>query len=89
MNKKIIGKWIVENGKVIENQECVDIKNLTETELEQIATREGGWVKLYKNKNTGEYWELDYPQSELQGGGPPTHEQVEAGEVQKRYGTLP
>jgi hypothetical protein len=89
MNKKIIGKWIVENGKVIENQECVDIKNLTETELEQIATREGGWVKLYKNKNTGEYWELDYPQSELQGGGPPTLEQVEAGEVQKRYGTLP
>lgn len=89
MNKKIIGKWIEENGKVIESKECIVIKNLIETELEQIANREGGWVRLYKNKNKGEYWELDYPQSELQGGGPPTLEPLEESEVQKRYGKLP
>ena len=30
----------------------------------------GNWATLYRHKETGEYWELTYPQSEMQGGGP-------------------
>lgn len=30
----------------------------------------GAWLRLYKDPTDGRLWELSYPQSEMQGGGP-------------------
>ncbi len=35
-----------------------------------VEVRKENWAVLYRNKETGEFWDLTYPQSEMHGGGP-------------------
>lgn len=86
MGKKIICEWKLQGKKIIESSECLDIKRMLESELIEIATRDDGWIKLLKHKTTDEIWELDYPQSEMHGGGPPTLENLSKMEIKARYG---
>lgn len=44
------------------------IDDLIEQKLFEV--RKADWAILYLHKETGEYWELTYPKSEMQGGGP-------------------
>lgn len=39
--------------------------------LDRVAVDRSGWLALYKDRETGQHWELTYPQSEMHGGGPP------------------
>ena len=86
---KYVGRWIVDNGKVVGNRECDIINKLISTELTFVADRDSGWVRLHRNSSTGIYWELSYPQGELHGGGPPTLETLTEDEVVQRYGRIP
>lgn len=70
MEEEIIGKWIFKNGKVIADSNCQLIESMIENDLEKIKTSENGWTKWYKEKN-GNIWELTFPESHLQSGGPP------------------
>ena len=36
----------------------------------RVEVRKEDWAVLYRHEETGEYWDLTYPQSEMQGGGP-------------------
>lgn len=40
--------------------------------LIKVDSDESGWFVLYKNPIDNKYWELSYPDSELEGGGAPT-----------------
>ena len=71
MNKKeIIGNWDFKNGEIIADSNCKLIESMIKNELKEIMTSENGWTKQYEGKD-GIIWELTFPQSHLQGGGPP------------------
>lgn len=77
----LLGKWEVISGNVVADATCERIELLTEQYLDKVAG--GGWDTLYRDPNDGRYWELTYPESSWQGGGPPrltylSHEQVRA-----------
>jgi len=47
-----------------------DIEQMLASKLVQLALDPTGWRKLYRHLETGRFWELDHPRSELHGGGP-------------------
>ena len=67
---KIIGSWVMVNGRMIEDDTSQRISSLVKTELQHVATSKDGWEKLYRDPRDGRLWELTHPQSEMQGGGP-------------------
>jgi hypothetical protein len=69
---KIIRHWKFENSKMIADKECERIQWLINNSLLKVAIDSSGWDVLYKDESDNRYWELIYPNSELQGGGPPS-----------------
>ena len=79
MNKKpntgensLVGSWVMKDGTMIQDSVCNRIQWLTDSFFEEITIDGDNWSALYKNPDDGEYWELTYPKSDMQGGGPPT-----------------
>lgn len=70
MEKEIIGKWILKDGEVQADSNCQTIESMIKNDLKAIDSSEDGWTKRFKEKD-GALWELTYPESHLQGGGPP------------------
>jgi hypothetical protein len=68
---EIIGKWISVNGSVIADACCQRIIELTDKHLIEMGRDESGWDALFRDPSDGRLWELIYPHSEMQGGGPP------------------
>jgi hypothetical protein len=56
--------------------------------LDQLGADETGWNLLYRDRRDGRYWEMTYPQSSLQGGGPPALRLLAMDEVRSRFGHL-
>jgi len=75
VEKEIIGKWILENGEMVPDSNCERIESLIQEELKEIKSSSDGWTKYYMGENDT-IWELTYPKSHLQGGGPPTLKQI-------------
>ena len=85
----IKGRWIRKENKVEGDESCRLIKHLITDHFKKVTERESGWAILYQNPLDGSYWELTYPQGELQGGGPPQLEKLSIEEVSKRYNAVP
>jgi hypothetical protein len=83
---ELIGKWVLEKGAVTGDETCRRIKWLTTSHLEKLKTDDSGWDVLYRDPEDGRYWELTYPQSEMQGGGPPTLKYISEEAAKSRYG---
>jgi hypothetical protein len=83
--QKLVGRWIREGDRTVPDATCQTIEKLISEGLKQVAEREGGWTVLYRDPHSGDYWELTYPQSEMQGGGPPMLMPLDAEDVQVRY----
>jgi hypothetical protein len=69
-DKEIIGNWEFKKGKIIADLNCQLIESMLKEDLSEFKTSEDGWKKQYKGKED-DIWELTFPQSHLQGGGPP------------------
>lgn len=69
-DREIIGNWEFKNGKIIADLNCQLIESMLKEDLSEFKTSEDGWKKQYKGKES-DIWELTFPQSHLQGGGPP------------------
>lgn len=82
---KIIGKWILEGAKVVEDEDCTRINWLRSNYLVKIATNETGWIILYQDPEDKRYWELVYEHGELQGGGPPSLIQLSKEDAASKY----
>lgn len=79
----LLGKWLVVEGNVVADATSERINNLVEQHLEKVTADASGWDTLYRDPADGRYWELTYPESSWQGGGPPrltylSHEQARA-----------
>jgi hypothetical protein len=60
--------WEFRDGRVHAVGDARDIEDLLRTKL--VEVRKGNWAILYRHKETGEFWDLTFPQGEMQGGGP-------------------
>jgi hypothetical protein len=80
----IIGKWIVENGKVIADSASLRIEELVTKKFVEIGRADSGWTVLYLDKSDGQYWEKTYPNPEQQGGGAPSLSHLTRNEVAEK-----
>jgi hypothetical protein len=82
---QLIGAWRSTDGKRQVDATAQRIEWLLAHSLRYVATAESGWGRLYQNPVDGHYWELSFPQSHLQGGGPPTLTRLEPEDVIRHY----
>lgn len=66
----LIGQWVLKDGRLVADDVNMRIVALTKSHLVEIGRDASGWLTLYRDPNDGRLWELDYPRSELHGGGP-------------------
>ncbi len=65
------GSWLTSAAGVVEDPICQRIRALVKSVLQLVATSPDGWQKLYRDPSDQRHWELSYPESHMQGGGPP------------------
>lgn len=82
---KIKGNWIFDGIKVIADDQCLRIDWLRASYLNLISTDDSGWLKLYQDPKDKRYWQLDFEQGELQGGGPPSLILLSESEAKEKY----
>lgn len=78
----------MQDGSMMQDTVCQRIQWLTDYYLEQIFVDGDNWTALYKNPDDGRYWELSYPQSHMQGGGPPTLQCITKDDAFRRYQSI-
>lgn len=83
---KLAGKWIEQEGSVIQDDVCKRIDFLTTHHLREVCMDAPNWTALYLDPTDGRYWELTYPYSEMHGGGPPVLEWIPEDHVAGKYG---
>lgn len=79
------GSWVSENGKVVEDAVSKRIQILISVFLKKITVSDEGWDTLYVDTDDNRYWELTYPENNLQGGGAPMLKNIEYEEAKKKY----
>lgn len=84
----LVGKWQLVNNAIEANSTCRRIERLIKDQLTKLGTDRTGWDTLYRDPQDGRYWELTYPESESEGGGPPRLTNIERSEAQRRYGKV-
>lgn len=83
---EITGKWFMSHGRAVADETCQRIVDLTNGYLLEVCRDSSGWDTLYRDPNDGRFWELIYPQGDLQGGGPPQLRCLLADEAKGKYG---
>jgi hypothetical protein len=70
---ELVGKWLTVNNQVRGDETSDRIQWLTTHHLRKVASSKqwGEWETLFEDPDDGRMWERTYPQSEMQGGGPP------------------
>jgi hypothetical protein len=83
----LTGRWIFDGGANRGDFICERIKWLTTNELQRLANNPqwGDWEVLFIDPTDGRYWELTYPQGEMQGGGPPQLQVLSEADARKKY----
>ena len=81
----LVGKWFTHGNSINADDVCKRIEWLTLNILKEVARDPSGWDILYQDPNDCRYWELIYPNSEMNGGGPPTLGHISKTKVQKKY----
>lgn len=57
------------------------IQRLQNEKLALVQSDKSGWITLYRDAETGRFWELDYPHSERHGGGPARLRELDINDV--------
>lgn len=83
--RDLIGKWEFVDGKVVADATTARIEALIEKELDKVGNDPTGWDTLYRDPEDGRYWELTFPDSSLQGGGPPRLTSVSTDYARDKY----
>jgi hypothetical protein len=82
---EITGKWIMVQDSLQEDETCRRINVLIKGYLIEVGRDESGWDVLYRDPHDDRLWELIYPHSELQGGGPPQLRNVSLEEADHKF----
>ena len=81
----LVGNWLEDSGTLLSDPVTLRIQQLVQEHLEEIARDDSGWYVLYRDPDDGRLWELLYPKSEMQGGGPPELRHVPENHAADRY----
>jgi len=84
----LTGQWTTDQGRVLADDTSHRIDELTRAHLKELGRDSSGWDTLYRDPDDGRYWELTYPQSHLQGGGPPQLRRLTLDEAKSKYGNI-
>jgi hypothetical protein len=84
----ITGNWVLQGGKAVGDRNCDRIERLTSSHLVFIKKDTSGRDSLYSNPSDGAFWVRVYPQSQMQGGGPPELRRLSLDEAKREYGDL-
>jgi hypothetical protein len=68
MLRELNDVWEIHDGRVRAVGDAPLIDDLLKNKL--VEVRKGNWAVLYRHEETGEFWDLTYPQGWMQGGGP-------------------
>jgi hypothetical protein len=68
---ELIGSWRLEGSQMVADTTCQRIEQLIAGQLQKIGTDTSGWEALYRDPSDDRFWEITFPQGEMQGGGPP------------------
>jgi Immunity protein 27 len=68
MLRELNDVWEFCDGRMRAVGDARSIDDLLKNKL--VEVRKEDWAILYRDKETGEFWDLTYPQSEMHGGGP-------------------
>jgi len=78
----------MDEGKVVADEVCQRIEKLMTNYLRKVAVDKTGWEILYRDSNDNRYWLLTYPNSNWNGGGPPTLKMITQTEVNEKFELL-
>jgi hypothetical protein len=84
----LVGQWVHKGRKLVADPIAERIEELVSEHLVLLSARVSGWDELYRDPATGQLWELTWPQSELQGGGPPRLTRISTADARGKYGAL-
>jgi hypothetical protein len=82
---QLTGKSLLRDGRVVGDETCQRIRELITSHLKELGRDPSGWDALYLDPDDGRLWELTYPQSHLQGGGPQQLRYLTSDEAKKKY----
>jgi hypothetical protein len=81
----LVGQRVLKDGRPVADDVSKRIAALTKSHLVEIGHDASGWLTLYRDPSDGRLWELDYPQSELHGGGPPRLRAISPEVARQKY----
>ncbi len=67
---ELVGSWTLIEGRMVEDEASVLIRQLTANRFQRIALAASGWEILYQDPQDQRFWELYFPHGDMQGGGP-------------------
>jgi hypothetical protein len=82
----LVGHWRLANGEIVVDATCKRIARLIEYQLTTLGTDPTGWDTLFRDPADGRYWELIYPESDSDGGGPPRLTCIDEIDAKRKYG---
>ena len=82
------GTWVVSHGHVTGDETCERIVTLSRNYLVKVGHDPSGWDVLYRDPTDRRLWELIYPQSQMQGGGPPELRCLSLADASRKYGKV-
>jgi hypothetical protein len=84
----LTGKWVLKDGRVVADDVCGRIEDLTRSRLQQLGRDASGWDALFVDLEDGRLWELVYPESGQYGGGAPELRHLSAAQAKEKYGKI-
>ncbi len=84
----LTGKWLSKDGRVVADETCDRVEELTRSYLRGLGRDASGWDALFIDPADGRLWELIYPVSGLHGGGAPELRHLSAEQAKEKYGDI-
>lgn len=84
----LTGRWLLKDGCVVADDICDRIEELVRLHLREVGRDASGWDALFVDPDDGRFWELIYPDSSLQGGGPPELRHLSVAQAKEKYGNF-
>lgn len=82
----LVGQWLMKKDAIVADPACARIEWLIANQLVLLGADASGWDELYRDPDDGRLWELTWPQSEMQGGGPPRLTCITIEAARSKYG---
>jgi hypothetical protein len=83
---ELVGNWRLVGNAVEADSTARRIDRLVKDQLRQLGTDTSGWDVLYRDPEDGRLWELTYPSSSSEGGGPPRLICISLKAAREKYG---